>query len=299
MSISLSGDVANRLQDGMQIGGGAQIPFVAPTVFFKNGNAQLKALNNALYFGGWMMKDLDMEETVRAYNREKHPVGWTQAEVSPRDGDAFSGYITRHVVIAPIAMRSAWRHKDTGIFYPEGGDYVSGTRHVAHVLVYLAEKIIEGKETYYQPAFPAVLSARGFQVNYLKSAFQAWNKYTAPARKQFAPNVPAWCFYLALGTFGNEFKPVMVGKGTQKSPVTPIVPFLPEKITEDTLNVLFVGEGVAGQMADMIEDSKEWINAWKTQAQDPYHSNGNAGPAEPFEGMPDPDLSDDGGDIPF
>lgn len=297
MPIQLSKDIADRLNEGVDVGGGNQLPFVAPLAFFRNGNAALKELKNAAYYGGWIIKSLDMDETIRAYNMDQHPAEWKQVEISPKEGEPFSGYMTRHVVVAPIAFRSAWKHKDTGVIYPEGGDYVQDTRHVAQALVYAATKVTEGKDVFYQPTFPLVLSVRGYQVTNLKSAFQTWNKYTASARKTYAPGVPAWCFYLAVGTFGTEFKSISVGKGSQKSPITPVVPYLPETITEQTLEVLFVGEGMAGTMADMVEDSKEWVNSWKTPVQDPYHRGTDVGngPDDPFGEFPDPE----GGDNPF
>jgi hypothetical protein len=119
----------------------------------------------------------------------------------------------------------------------------------------------------YQPWGPAVLSAKGFQVKNLLGSFGAWDKHTSTLRRKIAVGVPAWCFYLAVGTFGKDRHQVMVGSGSQ-SPITPVGAYLPENLSEETLSKLFVGQQVAEAMVQYMDGAADWLSAWRDASKD-------------------------------
>jgi hypothetical protein len=57
----------------------------------------------------------------------------------------------------------------------------------------------------------------------------------------------------------------MVGK-RQKSPVTPMMIWLPKEVNEGLLQNLFVGETVIQEMSDLLTQAEEWRQAWDEQA---------------------------------
>jgi hypothetical protein len=75
--------------------------------------------------------------------------------------------------------------------------------------------------------------------------------------------VPAWCFYLALGTFGKERQAMNVGKPGAQSPITPISAFIHDRFNEDLMASLFVGSEVANVMSELQDQARDWLNAWK------------------------------------
>jgi hypothetical protein len=78
--------------------------------------------------------------------------------------------------------------------------------------------------------------------------------------------VPAWCFYLSLGTFGKERQVANVGKPGAQSPITPITAYIPDKLTDELMSSLFVGNEVAEKMAQLQDQAAEWLNAWSEPA---------------------------------
>lgn len=250
MTIELDKSVSSRLNDGMQLGGGIELPFFAPVIWCMNGDARLKQLGGASYFGGWACKAEDIEAAKQMGNPIPH--GFTLGDITAADGKSFAAYTSRSVLVAPIAVRTAWVTQAG----TRTAHFVQGGRQHTQAVCYLASK---NGET--SPWGPVVLSAKGFQAKNLSGAFSAWSKHTASLRHKIAPDVPAWCFYLAVGTFGNDRKQVMVGKSSQ-SPITPISAYLPDNLTEETMTKLFVGQKIAEAMVQYLDDSKEWLDAW-------------------------------------
>jgi hypothetical protein len=111
-----------------------------------------------------------------------------------------------------------------------------------------------------------VLTAKGYQARNLLDAFNLWNKATAPIRWKAAPGVPAWCFYLSLGTYGKERHVMNVGKPGAQSPITPITAYIPESFDEELISSLFVGEELAEKMAELQDQAADWLGAWKESA---------------------------------
>lgn len=290
MTIQLNQNVAEKLNEGMEETGGVELPFYAPYLWTINGNPQLKKLANAQYYGGWATKMDDMIEFISQYGHKDLPAGFDNVEISPKNGAAFDAMIARHVVVAPIATRKSWIvGADNGSTRYNG--YQEGGRLHVQALVLLASK----QDSEYTPFGPVVLSAKGFQGKNLENAFSDWKRHTAAHRKQIAPGVPAWCFYLAIGTFGNELKTKLVGRKNAQSPITPLSAYLPKGLTAETLEGLFVGETLAEEMAEYLEQSEEWLKAWKTIGVDPTTPD-YTNPDDEYS-TPMPNFEDE--DIPF
>jgi hypothetical protein len=287
--ITLNGSTSEALNQGMNLGGSIELPYKTMIWWVINGNESLRSLKNAQYFGGWAAKATNIEEVARDYGFE---IPWEREELSTQDAKVIPAYITRSLFCAPICLRSSWL-TDGGSRYQK---FEQGSRQHVQSVVYLAYK---PKEKPIKPLGPALLSAKGYQAKKLTETFKAWARYTAPGRARIAPNVPAWCFYLAIGTFGAQPVRENVGKGNQTRPITPISLYTPEnELSDDTLASLFVGNDVADEMAGYLADSQTWLNAWSDH--DNPQQQGRNQSAGVYDEMPEPPPDPPyGDDIPF
>lgn len=261
MSINLDPTIAREIEQGMANGGGVELPFAAPYLWVVNGNLQLRSVGGALLFGGWATKAEDMD-TIAEQNSVAVPAGFAKQSIGTRDGGDFDAYTTRYVMVAPMGLRASWIVD--GMHQPE---YKEGARRHLQVLCYLASRQGQNGSTTYAPWGPVVLTAKGFQARNLMDSFTAWNRHSQQARKKFAPGIPAWCFYVAVGTFGDKPVTKMVGKGSQ-SPITPIGPYLPKDVGEKELTAMFTGQEVAADMVEYRKQAHEWLSAWNEPAED-------------------------------
>jgi hypothetical protein len=264
---------ADRLNQGMNLGGGIELSFDAPVFWWLNGNPANRALaatTPAVYFGGWASnaEDIDAVTAERGI-----PGGLVQTDIFTRDSKTIQSYTSRALVVAPIGFRQCWtvgadRAATRSLTFTPGGRQ--------HIQV-LALMGLQMPDKTYHSWGPVVLSAKGFQAQYLQSALKDWKKALERPRKEFAPNVPAWAFWCALGTFGQAPETRLVGKAGAQSPVTPINLFTPKEITRDTMIRVFVGREGVSEMARLQESAEDWLNAWKTQAG--TNGNGHAAAA--------------------
>lgn len=272
--IQLQGDTAERLNGGIQVGGTIELPFFTPRFWALNGDARLMALGGAQYFGGFAVSAEDMAQAQEDWGVDLNTIPFAKSNQITADGKTIEVYTARNLIVAPITIRTTWTQKEGGRF----SQYVQGTRQHVQAIAYLA---VKSKEQPYQPLGPIMMSAKGYQAKNLMDAFSAWDRQTKQVRGKIAPGVPAWCFYLAVGTFGNERKQLMVGK-TSQSPITPISAYIPKEINEQLIESLFVGEPIALLMADYLEQSREWLHAYDArtgvnsqQGQQGDYGNGN------------------------
>jgi hypothetical protein len=271
MAISLQGDVASRLSGGMQVGSAIELPYFAPKFWAVNGDARLASLGGALFFGGWAVDALDWEKALAedwVLEENEMPQGFAKSVIVTADGRNVDAYVSRSIVVAPICTRVMWVLAD-GTRLPA---YTQGARQHVQAIVYLGHKRADREEII--PLGPVMLSCKGYQAKNLLDSFSAWDRATKGVRSKIAPGIPAWCFYLAIGTFGNDRKQEMVGKNSQ-SPITPIRAWVPKDMNEDLIEKVFVGQDVAESMAFYLEASQEWLHAYDRRTEPAANGNGN------------------------
>ena len=257
--ITLDPELASQLTEGMRGGGTGELPFPVLYAWALNGQASYKQQGGALYFGGWACKAEDMNTIAKTADIDIPP-GWSLATVGTREGGEYEAYVTRSLIVAPISKRQSWLLDDKR--YPE---YVEGGRHHVQALTILG---MRGTDNSCSAWGPVVLTAKGYQARNLLDSFSRWEKATASTRYKIAPGVPAWCFYLAVGTFGKERISLLVGKKNAQSPITPIVLYGTDGIKEELLASLFVGSAVAARMGEYQAQAREWLKAWAQPVQD-------------------------------
>ncbi len=259
-TINLDNELARKLDQGMRAGDTVDLPFPVVYIWALNGQTGYKQQGGALYYGGWACKVDDIQSAAEQQGLQV-PSEWKRVTIASRDGGEFEAYTTRSIVVAPIGKRESWLLD--GQRYPA---YTEGGRRHLQVLAYLSEAHGENGSRQLYPWGPVVLTAKGYQARNLLDAFSKWNKATAQTRWKSAPGVPAWCFYLSIGTYGKERQVVSVGKPGAQSPITPIGVFNYDHMDEEILNSLFVGNETAARMAELQDLSIEWLNAWKGKA---------------------------------
>lgn len=286
--ITLDRNLAKKLDQGMRNSNTIELPFPVVYIWALNGQAAYKSQGGALYFGGWACKADNAQATAEQQGLPI-PAGWSQTALDTKDGQSFAALVTRNVLVAPIGKRESWI-LDDGKRSPH---YVEGGRRHIQVLCYLAETKGENGAKQIVPWGPVVLTAKGYQAKNLLGAFTAWNKLTANLRYKVAPGVPAWCFFLSLGTYGKERQAVNVGQPGAQSPITPISVYTPETMDEARMRSLFVGEEVAGLMADYQDRAAEWLAAWNGPVEEPVY------PPDDEFATGGPELMDPDAEIPF
>jgi hypothetical protein len=287
-------NTADALNQGMAIGGTIELPFTAPFFYWMNGNQQMRAMQQQvppLYYGGWAA-DGEMFETAIEENGDVAGVEMFAADMTSKNGKQYLAYTTRLLVLAPISYRSCWMLGD-GPATTRFSEYTKGARHHVQLLALLAKKTA----TAYEPWGPVVLSAKGYQAQNLLSAAKDWDKELSKVRKEHAPKVPAWGFWMGVGTFGAEIKVEMVGQGSAKSPITPLRLGTFKEYNLDLLKKFFVGKAALDSMADYLAQSQEWLGAWKKNNVPATNGNGPAAPG-PYSEPPMPEEPPDD-QIPF
>lgn len=257
LPINLDLNLARKLDMGMRAGETVELPFPVVYIWALNGQASYKSQGGALYYGGWASKTEDLQGTADQQGLAI-PEDWKQVTIASRDGGEFEAYTTRSIFVAPIGKRLSWLHDGK-----RSADYIEGGRRHLQVLAYMAEARGENGQKEFIPWGPVVLTAKGYQARNLLDAFARWEKATAQSRWKVAPGVPAWCFYMALGTFGKERQSINVGKPGAQSPITPVTAFIHERYNDELLTSLFVGTEVASIMSDLQDQATDWLNAWK------------------------------------
>lgn len=257
LPIDIDLNLAKKLDLGMRAGDAVELPFPVVYVWALNGQASYKSQGGALYFGGWACKSDDLQATAESQGLSI-PEDWKHVTIASRDGGEFEAYTTRNIIVAPIGKRESWLQDGK-----RSADYVEGGRRHMQVLAYLAEGRGENGSKQFIPWGPVVLTAKGYQARNLLDAFARWDKATAQIRWKIAPGVPAWCFYLSLGTFGKDRQVINVGKPGTQSPITPISAYIHDRMTEELIASLFVGRQVAEQMSELQDQASDWLKAWQ------------------------------------
>lgn len=228
----------------------SSLPFPAPIFYVVNGKPESQGSVPTTKFGGWAT---DAEKLDQILAGAKVPSFLTVANFNSNSGPAFRVYTSRALVVSIACWRSSWISKDKR----RTPEYAEGSRRHIQALGVVAVPGDNGFEIWSN----VILSAKGLQAKKLLIAIEDWSRHTAVIRAKLAPGIPAFMFYCAMGTFGPEPVIEMVGSGTQKSPITPIV-VLQKDIDKAGLEKIYGGETLLDRINELQKSSNQWVNAW-------------------------------------
>ena len=230
------------------VGGGVQLPFPVVYFWWVNGDRREAKDGGIPYFGGWAC-DFEKMNEVASSTSNLIPEVLENVQLVNSEGIFYDAFVARYLSIAPIGIRRRWRT-----------DRVSGySRSHLQVLSYLG--VYNQESEVYLPWGACVLTAKGLSSQAVEKAINDFGSKTASPRNEFANKLPAWYFYAALGTFGEE--PVFKEVGSaHKNTITPCSVFVPEQIAADTLKKWFIGKDVATIVHGLRQDAQEWLTAW-------------------------------------
>ena len=167
--------------DGAMAGGSAvELPFEVAYGWVRNGEDTYATMVKqgqmppAMWTGGFALNQDELQAVSEAAGVQIPP-SWKAVQMTVNGGEKeYVIYVNRTVVCTPFGMRESWVNKDDRRRAP---DYFDGARMHVQVLAYLAYGTKNGGDTVvYKPWVPVVLSAKGHQAKYLKTAFMAWKK---------------------------------------------------------------------------------------------------------------------------
>jgi hypothetical protein len=188
--------------------------------------------------------------------------------------------LTQHVPVAVSGIRERWLPSDR-----PGG---KGSSHT-QVLCYSAG-IVQGD---FIPAWPILLTVKGWQSTHLKSAIAQFKSQTAKLRMQYGKNnrpLNPSLFWMVLGTFGKVRNTIAAGD----KKIVPIKLGEPKDgFNEAWMRAAYVGPQIVDEMNAYGQQAQEWLQdeTWKRGPR----QDGNGGSLPPMpEGV---DVSDD--DSPF
>lgn len=235
------------------------LPFAAPFFWWSNGSpngSKEKNTSGVAFYGGWASNAEIFEANIPApdENHPDVPAKFIKETWSNSTGKTYDVYATRFLTVAFIGKRHRWVSDE------ETGRNFSQAQYLTYMSLY-------EKATGHTAYCPAVLSVKGMSSVFLQDAINEWEKVTLAARRQFASNAPSSFFYAALGTFGKERVTKTVGK-KQHAQIVPCQLYVPQAITEETLNTLYVGDEIASEMVTLLELGKDWVTAWKGNADE-------------------------------
>ena len=270
--INVPQEANDSVKGSLETGGGVKLPY--PHVFFsfRNGQRVAGKAQGELFYGGFQADQEDLVAYADAVGHREMLDQFTLYEISPRSGNVYNAYMRRSLAIAPIAVRSRW----------------FSTRENKNVLkTQVAALLGVGKPLHCVGA--VVVTASGFnQAKNLQSALNDNARMTAGVRREFANSAAPNFFYQFVGTFGDEnFE--MVGKGENKSPITPIKSYGKVE-TAEQLEQLYVGDDLVNLIVDYKNQSEDWVNDWKKQDRQRQEDTGYYGEPPELEVPQDEEI---------
>ena len=256
-------ELANR---AMQEGGGVQLPF--PTVFAwaHNGSKKMSKVGGVDFHGGWHINADGLEEMSESGElfTPFDKLTWKKETQNEGMASAYDVYTSRVLNIAPIAWRMSWLDKEGKNRAPDFDQ--SHTRSHLQYLCLLGQVISDGDKKQVQLIAPAVISVKGFgQTRALKEALGAWRKVIDPLRGGMnAKKLPAYTWWLTIGTHGDQPTFETVGKGSQTNDITPLKAIiLNDKPTAEWMGARFIGTENFVLATSLLKESQDWLKAWK------------------------------------
>lgn len=267
MPINVPTKAQNAFNGSMQTRSAVELPFPCPAFYIINGNPDLEALNNSLYFGGWASSSENIKKSTEKWDvPEKIPGLY---EIKRTDGDGKPYYIqsARSIAFAPIGMRMYSVAEVNGM-ERRVAPFTKGARPGMQVLGMLGYK---NEQKQLQAWSPIMLTASGYQVNHLQNAFSQWRKAITPHVKKLVPDFTDSVlnlFWMYIGTFGDRVQvPAGLPRAGVQKYVTPMNAFIPENLDEKKVENMYVGDPLAEFMADLHEQAEEWLKVFSKLQQ--------------------------------
>ena len=234
---------------------GVRLPFAALYIHVINGDPKLKDSKcPAQYFGGFSADADRMGEMVDLGEVDGLPGGWT-AYTGVSGDKEWNALGSRSITVAVIKGRQSWLDKTGFTRFPN----YTATNTRRH-LQYLGALAVGGN--FYAPV---VITAKGFQAQRVIEAADGWKRAIRPCLKELnATTLPRSAWWISLGTSGDKPEFETVGREAQNR-ITPIRAILPAgKLEAEMVKALFVGAQNLRRFAEMYEQAKDWLEAWKT-----------------------------------
>ena len=265
MTINLPKNAQGAFDGNMQSSAKIELPFITPAFWIINGKASMKTLGGVQYFGGWACEQGKVLQATESWrDLVAPPPGLVSMEYVPDDGGAsLAVYAARSLYVAVIGVRM---FSETTINGEKRrvAPFTPGARPGIQVLSVLGYR---DENKYINAWAPIMLSAKGYQVNYLRKAVDVWAKTVKPlAKKLGAEGAHPGLFWSPIGTFGEERKQELVGGAGNKKAITPVSAYIPNDFNENMLSTLYVGEQNAEWMADLSLQARDWLHAFDNLA---------------------------------
>jgi hypothetical protein len=283
-------------QIDLDTGGSTELPFPTPAFWVMNGNAALKQVGGAHYFGGWACSSEKLQAPMDFWESDNmtFPIpGFEETEVDIAQG-TLPVYTSRSLLICPMGIRQYSTMEING-YDRRVAPFTPGARPGLQVLGLLG--FVSDKTVY--PWAPVLLSPKGYQVNHVQKAISTWKAALAPVLKKAGVAASAFpYFWMQIGTFGQERKQEMVGKN-KKQPITPITCLVPDDLNASNIERRYVGREIAEWMNDLADQAHEWLHVFDNmQAPKNGAGGGNEYHEPPMPEEPPMEVYDDD-DIPF
>jgi len=240
--------------DPMRTGGedGIRLPFSAPLLSWRNGNAALSDLGdeNPKYTGGWEMS----KESWEKVKADVPPLPALFKLYALRGKETYDAFLAKQIVIFPVGLRERALMKLDGRDVPVKR-FTKGSRQHIQMLAYLATVTDGGG---FKPWGPVVLSAKSNSAMFVKQCFEDFKEL---AKKELDNiRVPYHRFWLRIGTpIPPKF--VTVGKGGDTSDVTPCYLMSPQGgWTLDALKHAYIGADMIAKAGELQMLADAWLN---------------------------------------
>ena len=260
MPIQVPSSAQGAFTGTMQSSNKIELPFPAPAFYVLNGDPKLEELKNILYFGGFAASVANVKAAAEQWENCPYPIpGFAEKELT-QGGKKVPSLLSRALIVSPIGMRQFSTITDQVTKNVKRvAPFTKGARPALQVLVYLGYR---GEDKAIRPWAPALITAKGYQVNHIQRAFADWKKAIQPFMNDVAPGMPADVtnlFWMHLGTFGQVANFEQHGD----SQITPVSAYIPDDLDAKKVENMYVGDGVAEYMAGLVVQSQEWRDAYK------------------------------------
>jgi hypothetical protein len=264
MSFNIPIGANEEMRGSMDVGGGVKLPFPHIFMSFRNGKRDAGKERGEQYFGGFQADEAEFVDYLAAIGKQDVLNSFNLHTLTPRVGDPYQAYMRRGLAVAPIAARSRW-------FKTREGKNVLKRQVVG--LMALGTPL--------QYVGPVVVTASGYnQAMNLTAAFDANANITANARRQHAAGAAANFFYAYIGTWKEDGEFVMVGKGQNQSPITPIAARSYKVETAEELRALYVGDELAKTVLEYRKQAQEWVDDWNKKRDEKPEQFDTEAPAD-------------------